>query len=151
MAIQRNPNDPFRGDDTESLRRTDRKIDNELQTDPELAEGPAGGSRLALFAIAIIAVLGVVFYGLSSPTGTWTPTAQTTTPAPIANDTAATRPPVGQTTGSAVTPSSPSSTSPNPNATATDNGVQFSPPPSPTPNSGSTSGTAPAGTGPANN
>lgn len=151
MAIQRNPNDPFRGDDGDPLRRTDRRFDNELQADPELSEGPAGGGRIALFAIAVVAILGVVFYGLNSPTTTTTPTAQTT-PAPVTNDTAATRPPVGQTTGSAMTPSQPSTSSPsgqNPNATSTDNGVQFSP--SPSTDRGSTSGTAPAGTGPANN
>lgn len=143
-----NPNDPYAGDN-EILRQRAQRFDNELQADPELAEGPATGSRIALFAIAIVAILGVVFYGLSSPTTQTTPTAQTTTtPAPN-SDTAATRPPAGQTTGSSMTPSSPSQSS-NPNATSTDNGVQFSPPPS-APNSGSTSGTAPAMTAPANN
>lgn len=146
MALERNPNDPY-ASDNEILRQRAKRFDNELQVDPELAEGPATGSRIALFAIAIVAILGVVFYGLSSPTTQTTPTAQTTTtPAPANSDTAATRPPAGQTTGSAMTPSSPS----NPNATSTDNGVQFSPPPS-APSSGSTSGTAPAGTAPANN
>lgn len=146
MAIQRNPTDPFRGDDNEPLRRTGRQFDNELQADPELAEGPAGGGRIALFAIAIVAILGVVFYGLNSPTTISTPTAQTT-PAPANSDTAATRPPAGQTTGSAITPSQPSA--PPVSSQSGDSPVQVSP--SPSTDSGSTPGTTPAVTGPANN
>jgi len=55
--------DPYRADD--EYRRAAR-LDNELQPDPELAEGPAGGGRIALFAIAIAVVLGAVFYGLNN-------------------------------------------------------------------------------------
>jgi hypothetical protein len=40
--------------------------DNELQPDPELAEGPASGAKVAMFAIAIAVVLGAVFYGLNN-------------------------------------------------------------------------------------
>ena len=54
MANQRLPNDPYRsqsdpyrstlaGDDI----RDPSRLDNELQPDPELAEGPASGGRIA--------------------------------------------------------------------------------------------------------
>jgi hypothetical protein len=74
MAVQRNPNDPYRenlADDPflsmpgDQLRRQAR-LDNELQVDPELAEGPASGGKVAMFAIAIAVVLGAVFYGLNN-------------------------------------------------------------------------------------
>ena len=69
MAYQ--PNDPFRGDMTdEEIRHQARlnSLDNELQPDPELAEGPASGAKVAMFAIAIAVVLGAVFYGLNNTT-----------------------------------------------------------------------------------
>jgi hypothetical protein len=65
MAYERNPDDPYRSDD--ELRRAAR-LDTELQSDPELAEGPASTGKVALFAIAIAVVLGVVFYGLNNST-----------------------------------------------------------------------------------
>ena len=40
-----------------------------MQPDPELAEGPASGGRVALFAVAIALVLGAVFYGLNNSIG----------------------------------------------------------------------------------
>jgi len=66
MANERIPNDPYRptlagdnlrGDDL----RSPARLDNELQADPELAEGPASGGRVAMYAIAIAVVLGVLF------------------------------------------------------------------------------------------
>ncbi len=75
MANERNPDDFYRSaddpyrtkraDPDEELRRAAR-VDNDLQMDPELAEGPASGGRIALFAIAIAIVLGAVFYGLNN-------------------------------------------------------------------------------------
>ena len=84
MAYERNPNDPNRpidphlpgdpyrasdpyranlaGDDI----RDPARLDNELQPDPELAEGSASGGRIAMFAVAIALVLGAVFYGLNN-------------------------------------------------------------------------------------
>ena len=71
---ERNPNDPYRAnlaDDPylampgDQLRRQAR-LDNELQADPELAEGPASGGKIAMFAVAIAVVLGAVFYGLNN-------------------------------------------------------------------------------------
>ena len=65
------PNDPYRDPITEEeIRRQARlnSLDNELQPDPELAEGPASGAKIAMFAIAIAVVLGAVFYGLNNTT-----------------------------------------------------------------------------------
>src|SRR5258706_5581172 len=92
MAYQRNPNDPYRSPDdpyrsnlTDDEIRRQARLDNELQPDPELAEGPAGSGKVAMFAIAIAVVLGAVFYGLNNTTinqaGT-SSTAQNTTQSP---------------------------------------------------------------------
>jgi hypothetical protein len=115
MAIERNPNDPYRANPTsdELARRGTNRFDEELQADPELAEGPASGGRIALFAIALVAILGVVFYGLnsSSTPPDATPTAQTTPGSPPAGGMAQTpRPPAGQTTGSSMMPAQPAPT-----------------------------------------
>lgn len=113
MAFERNPDDPSRSDraSEDLLRRRAEQLDDKLQADPELAEGPASGSRIALFAIALVAILGAVFYGLNSSTTTPEPasTAQTIPAAPAGGSTAlAPRAPAGQTTGSAPTPAEPS-------------------------------------------
>lgn len=86
MANERDPNDPFRPTIGNEPIRDARSTDNHLQADPELAEGPASGTRIALYAIAAAVILGAVFYGLNNSdtttvsTGTNTPTAQTTAP-----------------------------------------------------------------------
>jgi hypothetical protein len=72
MAYERNPNDPYRSADdpyrsSDNIRRQ-TNLDNELQPDPELAEGPASSGKIAMFAIAIAVVLGAVFYGLNNST-----------------------------------------------------------------------------------
>src|ERR1700682_1686235 len=69
MAYQPNPNDPYRASlSDDEIRRQARlnSLDNEIQPDPELAEGPASGGKIAMFAIAIAVVLGAVFYGLNN-------------------------------------------------------------------------------------
>ena len=90
MAYQPNPNDPYRAGLSEDEMRHQARLnslDNELQADPELAEGPASGAKVAMFALAIAVVLGAVFYGLNNTTvnqaGTTPPsqTAQQTAPA----------------------------------------------------------------------
>jgi hypothetical protein len=147
MANERIPEDPYRptfaGDE---LRKNELRnpalLDNELQPDPELAEGPASGSRIALFAVAIAVVLGAVFYGLnnssinqastspSAPTSTAQNTAQ---PAPTAappgmrdvtprSGTAAPNSAPGVTTGAAparpqAAPTAPDATRPGSPAT----------------------------------
>jgi hypothetical protein len=81
MAYERNPDDPYRPNIADDPYRRAARLDNELQPDPELAEGPASGGKVAMFAIAIAVVLGVVFYGLnnSSINQAGTSTAQNTT------------------------------------------------------------------------
>jgi hypothetical protein len=81
MAYQPNPNDPYRLSDDE-IRRQARlnSLDNEIQPDPELGEGSASGAKVAMFAIAIAVVMGVVFYGLNNTSinqASTTPPAQT--------------------------------------------------------------------------
>ncbi len=83
MAYQFNPNDPYRANLTDDeIRRQARlnSLDNEIQPDPELAEGPASGAKIAMFAVAIALVMGALFYGLNNTSvneaGT-TPTSQT--------------------------------------------------------------------------
>ena len=134
MAYQ--PNDPYRAGLTDDdIRRQARlnSLDNELQPDPELSEGPASGAKVAMFAIAIAIVLGAVFYGLNNSSvnqaGT-TPASQTAQTQP-ANPAA---PPgmrdvtpkansqPGMTTGAApdrpATPPSPPAASPDVNKSA---------------------------------
>ena len=93
MAYQPNPNDPYGtslSDDEMHRQARLNSLDNELQPDPELTEGPASGAKIAMFAIAIAVVLGAVFYGLNNTTinqaGTTPPsqTAQTQTANPAA-------------------------------------------------------------------
>ena len=69
MAYQLNPNDPYRASLSEDeIRRQARlnSLDNEIQPDPELAEGSASGSKIAMFAVAIALVMGALFYGLNN-------------------------------------------------------------------------------------
>jgi hypothetical protein len=68
MAYERNPDDPYRPNPADDPYRRADRLDNELQPDPELAEGPASGAKVAMFAIAIAVVLGAVFYGLNNST-----------------------------------------------------------------------------------
>ncbi len=67
MAYQ--PDDPYRANLTDDeIRRQARfnSLDNELQPDPELQEGPASGTKVAMFAVAVAVVLGALFYGLNN-------------------------------------------------------------------------------------
>ena len=93
MVYQRNPNDRYSSADDEYRRSA--RLDSELQPDPELAEGPASGGRIAMFAVGIAVILGAVFYGLNntsiSQPGT-SPTAQNTAQPTTAQNTAQTSP-----------------------------------------------------------
>lgn len=84
MAYQPNPNDPYRANLTDEEIRRQARLDNELQADPELAEGAASGGKVAMFALAIAVVLGVVFYSLNN---TSINQASTTPPAATAQNT----------------------------------------------------------------
>jgi len=73
MATENNPNDTYDRDQLrEPLRthigerRSPADIDEELQVDPEMAEGPASNTRIAVFAVGIAIVLGIVFYALNN-------------------------------------------------------------------------------------
>jgi hypothetical protein len=73
MANLRNPNDPTRSADdpyrsnlTDDEIKRQARLEDELQPDLELAEGPASGAKVAMFAIAIALVLGAVFYGMNN-------------------------------------------------------------------------------------
>ena len=101
-----NPDDPYRSNLTDSnladseIRRQAR-LDNELQADPELAEGPASGAKVAMFALAIAVVLGAVFYGLNNSTVNQAGTTPTTS---TAQNTERTSPPAAPTGMRDVTP-----------------------------------------------
>jgi len=66
MAYERNPDNPYRSNLADDEIRRQARLDNGLQPDPELAEGPASSAKVAMFAIAIAVVLGAVFYGLNN-------------------------------------------------------------------------------------
>jgi hypothetical protein len=105
MAYERNPNDPYRPNlADEELQRT-RRLDSELQADPELSEGPARGGKVAMFAIAIAVVLGAVFYGLNNSSMNPAGTGSTAT-APATQNTAQTNPPAAPPGMRDVTPRS---------------------------------------------
>ena len=60
------PNDPYRSTLTDDDIRRQARLDNELQPDPELAEAPASGGRIAMLAVAVAVILGALFYGLNN-------------------------------------------------------------------------------------
>jgi hypothetical protein len=137
MAYQPNPNDPYRaGLSEEEIRHQARlnSLDNELQADPALSEGPPSGTKVAMFAVAIAVVLGALFYGLNNTTvnqaGTTPPnqTAQQTQPAnpaapPGMRDvTPRTNTDPGTTTGAAT--NRPTPPSQNPTGTEVDRAKQ---------------------------
>ena len=141
MATQFNPNDPYRaGVSEEEMRHQARlnSLDNELQPDPELAEGPASGGKIAMFAIAIAVVMGALFYGLNNTSvnqaGTSPPsqTAQTqpanpATPSGMRDVTPRTNSDPGTTTGAAPARPAPQP-SPNTDMNKTANPPADNPP-----------------------
>jgi hypothetical protein len=66
MANERIPNDPYRSGSSDDNFRRPQRFDSDLQVDPELQEGPASTSKIALFAVGLALVLGAVFYGLNN-------------------------------------------------------------------------------------
>jgi cell division septation protein DedD len=116
MAYERNPDDPYRPNPADDPYRRAARLDNELQPDPELAEGPASSAKVAMYAIAIAVVLGAVFYGLNNSTINQAGTSST------AQNTSQTSPPAaprantdqGTTTGAApARPQAPPSSAPS--------------------------------------
>jgi hypothetical protein len=129
MATENNPNDAYDRDHLrEPLRthigerRSPADIDSELQVDPEMAEGPASNTRIALFAVGIAIVLGVVFYALNNTSmqqqASTVPTPANSQSSPPAAPRANSQP--GTTTGSApANPQAPSPASTAPGGTNT--------------------------------
>jgi|SRR6476620_6720672 len=117
MAKERIPEDPHRPTFAGDESRGPAVFANQLQPDPALAEGPASNGRIAIFAVGIAVVLGIVFYGLNSSSinhaGT-APTAQNAAPASPPQNNA--QPP--RTTAQTSPPAtSPGDVTPHPNAT----------------------------------
>jgi hypothetical protein len=125
MAYMPNRDDPYLPSPSPSIEemRRQERFDTELRTS-ELSDVPASSGRVALYAIAILAVLGALFYGLnaannSSQTAS-NPSAPTsmaqTTPAnpqpPIRNVTPGPNSSSGVTTGAA--PATPAPANPAP-------------------------------------
>jgi len=91
MAYERDPDRPYQSDFPNDETQRRMRLDNDLQVDPELAEGPASGGKIAIFAVAIALVLGVVFYGFNNSSmhpsnGPATAQNSTTTSSPAAPD-----------------------------------------------------------------
>ena len=126
MAYVPNRDDPFLPSPSPSIEDVRRRQDFDgdfqpdlkLQADPTFEEGPASRMRVGLYAVAVLAVLGALFFGLnaannSSQTANNAPTsaapssmAQSTPPQPpVRNVTPGPNSSPGVTTGQA--PSSP--------------------------------------------
>jgi hypothetical protein len=95
MANERNPNDPYARGPADTDTQRAGGLHSDQQPTPTPAAGSASGGRMALFAVAIVVVLGVLFYGLKGTPG---PTETSlTTPPSTSESTAqnnATKPPV---------------------------------------------------------
>jgi hypothetical protein len=106
MAIENNPNDAHDRDHlrdsirSDTDRRSPAQLDDDLQV--ELAKGPAGNMKIALFALGIALVLGAVFYGLNRSSMQQASTVPT--PAPSQNSASTTSPPAAPPGVRDVTP-----------------------------------------------
>jgi hypothetical protein len=91
MAYRPNPNDPFitppPGDDfprgTDPMMPSDRFDDT----------GPVSGTRVALYAVAVLALVGALFYGMSSATNDTASNEPSTPPSSMAQRPATAPPP----------------------------------------------------------
>src|SRR4051794_10010724 len=79
------PDDPFMRD---SAFKRSASLDNKLEPDPELSEGPVSSTRVALLAAGIAIVLGAVFYGLNNSSTNPAGTGTASTPSAPASSTA---------------------------------------------------------------
>ena len=115
-------NNPSRSSFPDDEARRAARLDNELQADPELAEGPASGAKIAMFALALALVLGAVFYGLNNSSVHKAGTSSTAQNAPAPSSPPATPPGMRD-----VTPR----TNANPGVTTGAAPAQPAPPPAP--------------------
>src|SRR6185437_16243523 len=90
MANEHIPNDPYRTGLSDDNFGRPQRFESDMQVDPELQEGPASSSKIALFAVGIAIVLGAVFYGLNNSS---VKEAQTNPPAQTAQQTSPQTPP----------------------------------------------------------
>lgn len=118
MADRNKLNDPARSPLGGHPQPAPNRTDAALQADPELVEGPASGSRILAFGVAIVVVLGAVFYGLNTtsnpPDGTSATATQST---PVASPQTPNSAP-GTTTG--VAPANPQQPKSGPTGTEVD-------------------------------
>jgi hypothetical protein len=63
-------NDPYIASGMTDVPPRPQRFDNELQADPELAEGRSSTGKVAAFALGIAILLGAVFYGLNNSSTT---------------------------------------------------------------------------------
>jgi beta-lactam-binding protein with PASTA domain len=91
MANQQNSPDPYQRHAENAGQRTER-LDDKLQPNTALAREPARGARMALYAIAIVVVLGALFYGFNTSTEKSATAPQSTSPSTAQNNTS--KPPV---------------------------------------------------------
>ena len=84
MATIPGSNDPNRPDPVNDDLRDQHRIDNEMQADPEPTEPPARGSRVAVYTLGAVVLLGIAFYGMNQNATTTTATST----APVTQDSA---------------------------------------------------------------
>lgn len=120
MALERNPNDPFNEDPAANDLRRSTRLDQELQDSPELSAGGMSAGRVAAAVVAVLVLIGAVFYGMNMSANAPTSTATPSTPA-ATQDNAQNTPAVrdvtpnrdaGTTTGSAPSGSAATGSTP---------------------------------------
>jgi hypothetical protein len=153
MANRTNPNDPYRADPVNrgiaaenDLRRASLR-ENDLRSDPDLADSSTSGSRMALYAVGIALVLGALFYGFSGSNTSNTNQAGNT-PASQSAQTQPGSPPAASPGMRDVTPRTTDSLNNNPGTTTGAAPVRPTPPAAPEANRptqppAATNGTAP--------
>lgn len=95
------------------------RLQTDLQVDPQLAEGPASGSRIVAFAAAIVVILGAVFYGLNN-TATSPDTSKTTATQTTPAASPATPPNAAPGTTTSTAPANPQQPKSGPTGTEVD-------------------------------
>ena len=93
--IPNDPYDPYRSGLSDDNFGRQQRFESDMQVDPELQEGPASSSKIALFAVGIAIILGAVFYGLNNSS---VKEAQTGTPAQTAQQSPSPQAPAGGVT-----------------------------------------------------
>lgn len=96
MAYRPNPNDPFitppPGDDIP------RGVDPMMPSDRFDDAGPVSGTRVALYAVAVLALVGALFYGMSTATNDQAASTPNTPASNVAQRPATAPPPVRDVT-----------------------------------------------------